>query len=383
MTRLRILFASFQNKLKRKLDCRYIVLSAPLSNYSDVCEWLLIPEENRFNFELKIRNNIVEYFFNSVDNISHKSRINLMTKNIYNLFNRYSFIIKDKTLYKYQSIIYVCDTKSIKNFMMNFLSYFINNDLEGKCLLKKVKNFDKIIQDKITEDNAGDLSFLLIKSLENGIGIISEDFSQEINEIVSSLYEDKIIQVIIISYKMRWYKNFSCQNVFICDTVYYDENNDCYLDYYIPDILQMVGRAHQKNIDPFGINENSLLNNKCFIMMPASKKEFIKKFLNEPYPLETSINVYLENHFYTDIKNKIINSKQKCVDWLTWSFFYKRLMKNPNYYELKGKSNQHLYEYISEMVENKLGELEQRGDIILNDNDILLNNNINKNEKKE
>jgi hypothetical protein len=58
-------------------------------------------------------------------------------------------------------------------------------------------------------------------------------------------------------------------------------------------------------------------------------------------------------------------------------------MKNPNYYELKGKSNQHLYEYISEMVENKLGELEQRGDIILNDNDILLNNNINKKEKKE
>jgi len=381
LTRLRILFASFQNKLKRKLDIRYVVLSAPLSNYTDVCEWLLIPEENRFNFELKIRNNIVEYFFNSVDNISHKSRINLMTKNIYNLFNRYSFLIKDKILYKYQSIIYICDTKSIKNFLMNFLSYFINNDLEGKCLLKKVKNFDKIIQSKITEENAGDIYFLLIKSLQNGIGIISEDFSQEVNEIVSSLYEDKIIQVLIISYKMRWYKNFSCQNIFICDTVYYDENNDCYLDYYIPDILQMVGRAHQRNSDPFGINENSLLNNKCFIMMPASKKEFVKKFLNEPYPLETSINVYLENHFYTDIKNKIINSKQKCVDWLTWSFFYKRLMKNPNYYELKGKSNQYLYEYISEMVENKLGELEQRGDVILNDNDILLNNN--KNEKKE
>ena len=382
LTRLRILFASFQNKLKRKLDIRYIVLSAPLSNYTDVCEWLLIPEENRFNFELKVRNNIVEYFFNSVDNISHKSRINLMTKNIFNLFNRYSYSIKDKILYKYQSIIYICDTKSIKNFLMNFLSYFINNDLEGKCLLKKVKNFDKIIQSKITEENAGDLFLLLIKSLQNGIGIISEDFSQEINEIVTSLYEDKIIQVILISYKMRWYKNFSCQNIFICDTVYYDENNDCYLDYYIPDILQMVGRAHQKNIDPFGINENSLLNNKCFIMMPASKKEFIKKFLNEPYPLETSINVYLENHFYTDIKNKIINSKQKCVDWLTWSFFYKRLMKNPNYYELKGKSNQYLYEYISEMVENKLGELEQRGDIILNDNDILLNNN-NKTDKKD
>ena len=57
-------------------------------------------------------------------------------------------------------------------------------------------------------------------------------------------------------------------------------------------------------------------------------------------------------------------------------------MKNPNYYELKGKSNQHLYEYISEMVENKLGELEQRGDIILKDNDIFINNKSNNNKKE-
>ena len=76
----------------------------------------------------------------------------------------------------------------------------------------------------------------------------------------------------------------------------------------------MVGRAHQKNIDPFRINENSLLNNKCFIILPSNKKGSIKKLLNEPYSLETSINVYLENHFYNDIKNKIINSKQKCAD---------------------------------------------------------------------
>ena len=376
LTRLRILFASFQNKMKTKLDCRYVILSAPLSNYSDVCEWLLIPEENRFNFELKIRNNIVEYFFNSFDNVSHKSRINLMTKGIYNLLNKYSFVIKDKILHKYQSIIYICDTKAIKNFLMNFLGFLINNDLEGKCLMKKVKNYENIIQSKINAENTGELYILLIKSLENGIGVISEDFSQEINEIVSSLYEDKIIQVLIISYKMRWSKNFSCQNVFICDTVYYDEGNNCYMDYYIPDILQMVGRAHQRNVDPYGINQNSLLNNKCFIMMPSSKKEFIKKFLNEPYPLETSINVYLENHFLTDIKNKIINTKQKCVDWLTWSFFYKRLMKNPNYYELKGKSNQHLYEYISEMVENKLNEIETRGEIVLNEDKIQI---VNKN----
>ena len=144
------------------------------------------------------------------------------------------------------------------------------------------------------------------------------------------------------------------------------------MNYYIPDILQMVGRAQQKNKDPK--NKNQLINNKCFILMPTSKKEFIKKFLNESYPLETSIHNYLETHFLTDINNKIINSKQKCVDWLTWTFFYKRLLKNPQYYELKGKSQQFLFEYISELVENKLNELANDGKIIVTDEKIQIAN---------
>ena len=372
LTRFRIVLSSYQNKLKTKLECRYVILSTPLSNYSDVCEWLGVPEENRFNFEMKIRPNIIEYFMRTFDNISHKARINLMTKDIYNLFNKYSFILQEKSLLKLQSIIYLCDSKSIKNFLMNFLQYFINNELEGKCIMKKIKNYNKILQSKITEENTGELYYLLIKSLESGIGIICEDNSPEINEIVSSLYEDKIIQVLIISYKCLWFKNLTCQNIFICDTTYYDENNECYMNYYIPDILQMVGRAQQKNKDPK--NKNQLINNKCFILMPTSKKEFIKKFLNESYPLETSIHNYLETHFLTDINNKIINSKQKCVDWLTWTFFYKRLLKNPQYYELKGKSQQFLFEYISELVENKLNELANDGKIIVTDEKIQIAN---------
>ena len=55
-------------------------------------------------------------------------------------------------------------------------------------------------------------------------------------------------------------------------------------------------------------------------------------------------------------------------------------MKNPNYYELKGKTNQHLYEYISELVENKLNELETRGDVLINEDKIQFTNiNTNNN----
>jgi pre-mRNA-splicing helicase BRR2 len=49
---------------------------------------------------------------------------------------------------------------------------------------------------------------------------------------------------------------------------------------------------------------------------------------------------------------------QDAVDYITWTLLYRRLSKNPNYYNLQGTSNVHLSEHISEMVETVLGDLE-------------------------
>lgn len=49
---------------------------------------------------------------------------------------------------------------------------------------------------------------------------------------------------------------------------------------------------------------------------------------------------------------------QDAVDYITWTLLYRRLSKNPNYYNLQGTSNVYLSEHISEMVETVLGDLE-------------------------
>lgn len=66
-------------------------------------------------------------------------------------------------------------------------------------------------------------------------------------------------------------------------------------------------------------------NTKYFCFCHAPKKEFYKKFLFEPYPVESHLNHYLHDHLNAEIVTKTIENKQDCVDWITWTFLYRRL----------------------------------------------------------
>ena len=44
-------------------------------------------------------------------------------------------------------------------------------------------------------------------------------------------------------------------------------------------------------------------------------------------------------------------------DILTWTYFYRRMTQNPNYYNLHNVNHQYLSDHLSELVENTLNDL--------------------------
>ena len=91
-------------------------------------------------------------------------------------------------------------------------------------------------------------------------------------------------------------------------------------------MLQAVGRANRPRDDH---------DSKCVLLCQSSRKDFYKKFLYEPIPVESHLDHTLHDHFNAEIVTKTIENKQDAVDYLTWTFLYRRMAQNPNYYNLQ------------------------------------------------
>ena len=57
------------------------------------------------------------------------------------------------------------------------------------------------------------------------------------------------------------------------------------------------------------------------------------------YPLQSHLDHFLHDHFNAEVVTKTVESKQDAVDYLTWTFIYRRMTQNPNYYNLQGEAD--------------------------------------------
>ena len=88
-----------------------------------------------------------------------------------------------------------------------------------------------------------------------------------------------------------------------------------YVDMPITDVLQMIGRAGRPQYDDEAI---------ACLFVKQDKKNFYKKFLYEPFPLESSLHKMLYGHINAEISSGMLTDKKQCVDYIKWTYFFKR-----------------------------------------------------------
>lgn len=91
------------------------------------------------------------------------------------------------------------------------------------------------------------------------------------------------------------------------------------------------------------------------------KKNFYKKFLYEPFPVESSLLAVLPDHLNAEIVAGTIRTRQDALDYLTWTYFFRRLLQNPSYYNLESLEPQDVNHYLSSLIESALRDLGTAG----------------------
>jgi len=77
------------------------------------------------------------------------------------------------------------------------------------------------------------------------------------------------------------------------------------------------------------------LGRRIELFCHGPRKAYYMKFLKEPFPVESHLDHALHDHFVAEIATKTVTNKQLAVDYLTWTFLFRRILQNPNYYNLQ------------------------------------------------
>jgi pre-mRNA-splicing helicase BRR2 len=335
----RMRYISSQRKQQDADEMRIVGLSASLSNAQDVGEWIGVPRKSLFNFSPKMRPWPLEIYFQSFDQSNFSARLLAMAKPLYNS------VIKHRD--GESVIVYVSSRRQAQLTAIDLMTY--NESRNGEAF------FNTELHDKLKAAASTIKEPTLQQVIKAGIGFIYGGMANSDWEVAVDLFNAGDIKVLVCPAELCWQVNSIAHLVVIMGTETYDGRERRYVDYNIGDMLHMMGRHSTGS------------TGKCVIMCHQPKKETLKKLLYEPLPIESHLDSCLHDHVIAECVTKTIETMQDAVDYLTWTFLYRRLPKNPTYYGLQGTSNAHISEFLSEMVETVMGDLEESKCIKISD----------------
>lgn len=110
----------------------------------------------------------------------------------------------------------------------------------------------------------------------------------------------------------------------------------------------MIGRAGRPGFDTTAV---------AVVMVTEEKKMFYKRFLYSPFPVESCLDRRINENLNAEIAGGTIASREDALGYLEWTFFARRVKRNPTFYGAKSTSEDDVSAFLDAFVGRTLDGL--------------------------
>jgi len=321
---------------------RILGMSTACSNSQDLADWLNVDQRGPylFNFRHSVRPVPLEIFIDGFPET--KGFCPLMQS-----MNRPTFLAVKNHSPEKPVIVFVPSRRQTR---------LTARDLINLCGMEdNPRRFLHMDEDDLQLNLMRVKDDALKEAINFGIGLHHAGLVESDRQLAEELFLNNKIQILVATSTLAWGVNLPAHLVVVKGTQFYDAKTQGYKDMDLTDVLQMLGRAGRPQFDDSAVAR---------IFTQSSKKDFYKHFLHTGFPVESSLHKVLDDHLCAEISATTIGNMQDALDYLTCTFFFRRLHKNPSYYGLEispdedeGTAHQIGNQFLSDMVTKSVEEL--------------------------
>mmetsp|Transcript_10155 Transcript_10155/g.33224 ORF Transcript_10155/g.33224 Transcript_10155/m.33224 type:complete len:2313 (+) Transcript_10155:39-6977(+) len=369
---------------------RLVGLAASLADAKDVGDWIGAdkPGATCFSFHSNVRPTPLELYLHTFDTPHYAARLLAMGKVLLQVLERhtpktftnfFSASTKEEPpplFAEQQALVFVSSRKQCQLTAIDVMVHFAAIERDQLKVREEKKNDDddEVMEDagaskkQVVDDRtlSGIVDPALRQTLGRGVAFLHPGLAKSDAATVEALYRRGQVAVLVAPAEACWDMTLAAYLVVVVGTERYDGREHRYVDYPPADVLEMLGKAapHPSSTSN---DQGAQQGAKCAVFCHTPKKEYLRRLLYDPLPVESQLDRSLHDHVNAEIVSKTIENKQDAVDYLTWTFYYRRLTQNPNFYDVQGATNRHVSDHLSELVENVIGDLEESKCVAVDD----------------
>eukprot|EP01013_Petalomonas_cantuscygni_P032652 TRINITY_DN5927_c0_g1_i1.p1 TRINITY_DN5927_c0_g1~~TRINITY_DN5927_c0_g1_i1.p1 ORF type:complete len:2313 (-),score=404.58 TRINITY_DN5927_c0_g1_i1:3397-10335(-) len=307
-------------------ECRMVAMSTAVANASDMAAWLDVLPEHVFNFKPHVRPVPMTVHIRSFPGEHYCPRMDAMNPSVFRCITEHGA--------GKPALVFVSSRRQTRLTAFALRDRLLASGATcwGSGAFAAVAGDVGVASSSGARRSQGAYAQLgytdpadgaLADVLPFGLGIHHAGLCLSDKQLVEGAFRDGHIGVLVATATLAWGVNLPAHLVVIKGTEYFDGRTGRYVDFEATDVLQMMGRAGRPQYDTSAVSA---------IFVHEPKKAFYKKFLYEPFPVESQLHKVLAPHVNAEIASGTVASRSDLIEYLSFTYLFRRLPQNPSFY---------------------------------------------------